>query len=63
MNYFVTATKATELLKSKYSARKIDMEKVTELFPCCGFENNRLVELKSEEKTIALYTDDEITEL
>lgn len=61
MNYFIAAAKVAELLENKFSARKIDIKNIAEIFPCCGFEDNKLVELKPEEKTIALYTEEEIT--
>ena len=61
MRFFASFKRTENLLKTKYKAKEISLNEIIKLFPCCGYENGEIVELSAEEKTISLYTEDEIT--
>lgn len=61
MRFFASFKRAENLLKTKYKAKEISFNEIIKLFPCCGYENEEIVEISAEEQTITLYTEDEIT--
>lgn len=61
MRFFASLKRAENLLKTKYKAKEISLDEIIKLFPCCGYENEEIVEIPAEEQTITLYTEDEIT--
>ena len=61
MRFFASFQRAVNLLKAKYKAKEISLNEIIKLFPCCGYENGKIVELSAEEQTITLYTEEEIT--
>ena len=61
MRYFASFKCVENLLKTKYKAKEISLNEIVNLFPCCGYENGKIVEISAEEQTITLYTEDEIT--
>ncbi len=62
MYYNADLQAVEDLLINKYKAKKISFKEVTEKFPCCGIDTlGNVVEIDDSEKTISLYTEDEIT--
>ncbi|MCD8040808.1 MAG: hypothetical protein LUF82_04750 [Clostridia bacterium] len=61
MKYIASFKRAENLLKTKYKVKEISLNEIVKPFPCCGYENGKIVEISAEEQTITLYTEDEIT--
>lgn len=61
MKFIASFKRADNLLKIKYKAKEISLDEIIKLFPCCGYENEEIVDISAEEQTITLYTEDEIT--
>ena len=61
MRFFASFQRAVILLKTKYKDKEISLDEIIKQFPCCGYENGKIVELSAEEQTITLYTEEEIT--